>query len=200
MRPYQLGANGASPAGAAGDLIARACRGDEEAFRLIFEQHHRPVLRFIYAMVGEPGLAEELTQETFLQAYRSLASFKNEGKLATWLCGIAKNVVRRSLRSRRRERARVDIEDRSLTNLADTSGSAADEQLLGEELKRAVRGALAGLKEKHRLVFILKVLQQHSYEETALITGLSVPAVKINVHRARAEMRKRIRPFLRGTE
>jgi RNA polymerase sigma-70 factor (ECF subfamily) len=75
-------------------LVELARHGDEEAFRLIFEQHHRVVLRFIYGMIGNLAQAEELTQETFMSAYRSLGSYSEEGKLASWLCGIAKNITR----------------------------------------------------------------------------------------------------------
>ncbi len=60
-------------------LIELARRGDEEAFRLIFEQHHRIVLRFIYGIIGNLAQAEELTQETFLSAYRSLGSYFEVG-------------------------------------------------------------------------------------------------------------------------
>src|ERR671914_1480965 len=72
------------------DLIARARRGDEEAFRLIFERYTRPVISFIFYMVNERELAEELAQETFVRAYKSLHALRDEAKLSTWLFGIAK--------------------------------------------------------------------------------------------------------------
>jgi RNA polymerase sigma-70 factor (ECF subfamily) len=64
-----------------GSLIARVRDGDKAAFRLIFERHHRLVLRFLYGMVGEHGLAEELTQETFMRAYRNIHSLRDEAML-----------------------------------------------------------------------------------------------------------------------
>jgi RNA polymerase sigma-70 factor (ECF subfamily) len=75
------------------EIVARAQAGDKEAFGLIFEHHHRFIYKFIYAMLGEHSLAEELTQETFLGAYKTICSLRGEAKLQTWLCGIAKNVV-----------------------------------------------------------------------------------------------------------
>jgi len=68
-------------------------RPDDESFRSIFAQHHRFVFRFLYGMVGEHDLAEDLTQETFMRAYRSMNTLRGESKLSTWLCGIAKNVA-----------------------------------------------------------------------------------------------------------
>src|SRR6266496_2827173 len=75
------------------DLVARACEGDQEAFRLIFERYSRPVISSIYDLVSDRELAEELTQETFVRAYRSLRTMREETKLSTWLFGIAKNVA-----------------------------------------------------------------------------------------------------------
>ena len=82
------------------ELISRARRGDDEAFRLIFERYGRPIISFIYDMVGQRDLAEELTQETFVRAYKNIGGLRDETKLSTWLFGIAKNVARESIRSR----------------------------------------------------------------------------------------------------
>src|SRR5919199_1531118 len=82
------------------DLIARARRGDEEAFRLIFERYTRPVISFIFYMVNQRELAEELAQETFVRAYHRLNALRDEEKLSTWLFGIAKNVAREAIRDR----------------------------------------------------------------------------------------------------
>src|ERR1700730_5355024 len=92
------------------DLIAHARQGDHEAFRLIFERYSRPVISFIYDMVSNRALAEELAQETFVRAYRNLRTMREETKLSTWLFGIARNVARESLRARVRDHTRVDLE------------------------------------------------------------------------------------------
>src|ERR687889_424686 len=73
------------------ELIARARRGDGDSFRLLFERYTRPVISFIFYTVGQRALAEELAQETFLRAYRSLGALRDETKLSTWLFGIARN-------------------------------------------------------------------------------------------------------------
>ncbi|MFN2455095.1 MAG: RNA polymerase sigma factor [Pyrinomonadaceae bacterium] len=177
------------------DLIARVRRGDDAAFRLIFEQHHRLVLRFLYGMVGEHGLAEELTQETFMRAYRNINSLRDEARLSTWLCGIAKNVASNALRSRRREAHAIEIDGENAAELS-SDEPLPDALLLSVELKGVIRDALSKLGEDKRLVFTLKVLQQKSYEEVAAITGASIPKLKTDLHRAKAEMRRLIRPYL----
>jgi RNA polymerase sigma-70 factor (ECF subfamily) len=177
------------------DLIARARCGDEEAFRLIFDRYARPVISFIYDMVGQRELAEELTQETFVRAYRNLMTLRDEARLSTWLFGIAKNVARESLRSRQREDRRVGLDESPVLNLKD-GGAPPEGQLLNKELNRVIHSALDALDADKRLVFSLKVFHQRSYEEIAEITGFSIAKLKTDLHRARAEMRRRIRPYL----
>jgi RNA polymerase sigma-70 factor, ECF subfamily len=177
------------------DLVRRARRGDDEAFRLIFERYSRPVMSFIYDMVGKRELAEELAQEAFVRAYKSLGSLRDDGKLSTWLFGIAKNVAREAIRSKVRDDHKVAIDDEPASQLSD-GGLLPDGELLSKELNGVIRTALAGLDEDKRLVFTLKVLHERSYEEISSITGSSIPKLKTDLHRARAEMRRRIGPYL----
>lgn len=176
------------------DLVTRVCQGDAEAFRLIFERYSRPVISFTYDMVNDRGLAEELTQETFVRAFRAMHTMRGEAKLSTWLFGIARNVARESLRARARANNHVDLADKSVMDLSDNKPVPVD-GLLNKELNELIRRSLAALDEDKRLVFTLKVLHQCSYEEIASITGFSLAKLKTDLHRARAEMRKRISPY-----
>jgi RNA polymerase sigma-70 factor, ECF subfamily len=176
------------------DLVTRVCQGDSDAFRLIFERYSRPVISFIYDMVNDRALAEELTHETLVRAYRSIHTMRAETKLSTWLFGIARNVARESLRARARTNNHVDLADKSVMDLSDNKPVPVD-GLLNKELNALIRRSLAALDEDKRLVFTLKVLHQCSYEEIAAITGFSLAKLKTDLHRARAEMRKRIRPY-----
>ena len=176
------------------DLVTRVCQGDAEAFRLIFERYSRPVISFIYDMVNDRGLAEELTQETFVRAFRAIHTMRAETKLSTWLFGIARNVARESLRARARAGNHVNLADKSVMDLSDKKPAPVD-GLLSKELNELIRRSLAVLDEDKRLVFTLKVLHQCSYEEIAAITGFSLAKLKTDLHRARAEMRKRISPY-----
>jgi RNA polymerase sigma-70 factor (ECF subfamily) len=176
------------------DLVSRACQGDADAFRLIFERYSRPVISFIYDMINDRGLAEELTQETFVRAYRNLGTMRQETKLSTWLFGIARNVARESIRARTRANSHVDLDDKTVMELSDHKPVPV-EGLLSKELNELIQRALAALDEDKRVVFTLKVLHQCSYEEISEITGFSLAKLKTDLHRARAEMRKRISPY-----
>lgn len=176
------------------DLVTRVCQGDQEAFRLIFDRYSRPVIGFIYDMVSDRGLAEELTQETFVRAFRGIHSMKPETKLSTWLFGIARNVARESLRARTRANMQVTLDDESVMDVSDQKPVPVD-RLLSKELNELIRRALEALDEDKRLVFTLKVFHQCSYEEIAEITGFSLAKLKTDLHRARAEMRRRIQPY-----
>lgn len=176
------------------DLVTRVCQGDSEAFRLIFERYSRPVISFIFDMVNDRPLAEELAQETFVRAYRAMRTMRADTKLSTWLFGIARNVARESLRARVRANSHVDLADKSVMDLSDNKPVPV-EGLLSKELNELIRRSLAALDEDKRLVFTLKVLHQCSYEEISAITGFSVAKLKTDLHRARAEMRRRISPY-----
>ena len=173
------------------DLVTRVCAGDSDAFRLIFERYSRPVISFIFDMVNDRALAEELTQETFVRAFRAIRTMRRETKLSTWLFGIARNVARESIRARVRAISHVDLADKSVMDLSDNKPVPV-EGVLSKELNDVIRRSLAELDEDKRLVFTLKVLHQCSYEEIAEITGFSLAKLKTDLHRARAEMRRRI--------
>ena len=176
-------------------LISAARRGDHEAFRRIFDRWARPVVSFVYDMVGDRALAEDLTQETFVRAYRYLDALRDETKFSTWLFSIARNVAREHLRSAHSRSQKVDLDDETVLELHDERPTPAA-ALLDKELNGVVRHALGALDEDKRLVFTLKIFQQRSYEEIAEITGFSVPKVKTDLHRARTEMRRRMSPYL----
>ena len=177
------------------DLVVRARQGEQEAFRLIFERYSRPVVSFIYDLVGNREIAEDLTQETFVRAYRSLPNLRDETKLSTWLFGIAKNVARESLRTRARTDHHLDLDHEMVLDLSDREPVPVN-QLLSKELNALIERSLAALDDDKRLVFTLKIFQQCSYEEIAEITGFSISKLKTDLHRARAEMRKRISPYV----
>lgn len=175
-----------------------ATRVDHDAFRQIFDRYARPVTSFIYDMVGQRELAEELAQETFVRAYKGMGGLRDETKLSTWLFGIAKNVAYESLRARRR-RSTVGIDEVTETQVRD-GAPLPEGQLLNKELSSVIEKALAALDDDKRMVFTLKIYQQKSYDEIAEITGFSIAKLKTDLHRARAEMRRRIGPYLEGAQ
>ena len=180
------------------DLISRVRIGDEEAFRLIFERYARSVIRFIYGMVGEADLAEELMQETFVRAFNNRNNLRDDAKLASWIFGIARNIALNALRSRRMRADKLTDDDYAEMEVFDTEPTP-DNQLLSKELDNVIGKALKTLTEDKRLVFTLKVLQQKSYEEIAEITGSTIPKLKTDLHRAKAEMRALIHPYMENS-
>lgn len=179
----------------ADDLIAAAQEGDDAAFVVIFEQHSRFVYKFIYAMLGDPSAAEELTQETFLAAYRSIGNLRGEAQLRTWLGGIAKNVVYKFFRAQRKEAGKSGGEVESFS-VTDDKNLPPDREFLSKELNQLIRAALAGLDEDKRIVFVLKEFQHLSYREISEITGCTIPKLKTDLHRAKIQMRFVLRPYL----
>lgn len=178
----------------ADDRFELARTGDPEAFRLVFERYCRPITSFIFDMVNQRELAEELAQETFVRAYRGLHRMQAETKISTWLFGIAKNVAYELLRTRRR-RQMVAI-DEIENSPPDETAPQPDGELLDKELNAVIQSAIEALDDDKRVVFTLKILQQKSYEEISAITGSSIPKLKTDLHRARAEMRRRIGPYV----
>ena len=177
------------------DLARRARSGDEEAFSLIFDRFIRPVTSFIYAMVGNRGLAEELAQETFVRAYKNLGTLRSDAKLSTWLFGISRNVIREWLRLPQEKRSPVEIDDQAVQELQDTQ-LGPDGQFMNKELICVTRRALQLLNEDQRMVFTLRVFRQRSYQEIAEITGFSLTKVKKDLFRARETMRRQLGPYL----
>lgn len=178
------------------DLIAQAQSGDREAFGLIFEYHHRFIYKFIYAMLGgNAELAEELTQETFLGAYKNINSLRGDAALKTWLCAIAKNKVYENFRRKEINQSDEEIETLDLT---DHKNLPPDKEILNKELNGRIAVALGKLNEDKRMIFILKEMQQLSYQEISDITGSGIPKLKTDLFRAKSEMRTLLRPYVGG--
>ncbi|MCG3160578.1 MAG: ECF RNA polymerase sigma factor SigW [Acidobacteria bacterium] len=176
-------------------VVARAKCGDEDAFHLIFNRYGRPVLSFIYNLVHNRELAEELAQETFVRAHRNLGGLRDDLRLSTWLFGIARNVVRESARQARKNDMKVGLDEPESLRLE--SGEVLPEcAMLDRELTETIQKALVALDEDKRVVFSLKIFHEKSYEEISAITGHSVGKLKTDLHRARLEMRKRLSPYL----
>ena len=186
-------AAGAGGVESAGTLVERARAGDSEAFQTIFNRHARPVFGFIYNGIGNRDLAEELLQETFVRAYRRLDTVRDEALLATWLFGIARNVVREAIKEKYRCKRNVALE--SGLDVAD-GAARPDAAVISADLAAEMRRVLGALKEDQRVVFVLKLLYDMSYEQIGRITGSSIGKLKTDLHRARLEMRRRLRPYL----
>ena len=151
-------------------------------------------MAYLTRRLGQSALVEDVVQEVMVLVWQHAAQYRGRSNVSTWLFGIARNVARESLRARARAGNHVDLADKSVMDLSDNKPVPV-EGLLSKELNELIRRSLAALDEDKRLVFTLKVFHQCSYEEIATITGFSLAKLKTDLHRARAEMRKRISPY-----
>jgi RNA polymerase sigma-70 factor (ECF subfamily) len=180
-------------------LIKGAKGGDVSAFQEIYEAFARRILNFIFRMVNSQEEAEDLTQETFVAVYQKLGSLKDNSKFEPWLFRIARNFVYQRYRERSPSTISMDALDedgRMVTQVADVRKNP-DEAFQSGELEVIVADVIADLPEKYREVFVLSALQGLSYQQIADIVGHSLPSVKTDIHRARMEVRERVKDYLK---
>lgn len=169
--------------------------GDAQSFRRLVERHQKLVVGTIARMIG-PAEAEDLAQQVFLNVWKSATRWRPEAKVTTWLLTIAKRLVFNE--SRRRSRARLipqSREEEAETEYPDAT-PGPDRQLLEHELHEAIKSAIAFLPEKERLALVLRQYQGMPYEEIALVLGVSLPAVKSLLFRARENLKVRLKSYL----
>lgn len=164
-------------------LIARAQRGDHEAFAQLVEQYQTPVYNLAYRMLGNVDDAEDAAQETFVRAYTRLNTFRSSERFATWLLSICAHYC--IDRTRRRKFLWLSWEDEGIAESLPSDVTEPDAQVLRAEDAREIADALQHLAPPYRLVIVLKYWYDQSVEEIAQTTGDSVSAVKVKLHRAR---------------
>jgi RNA polymerase sigma-70 factor, ECF subfamily len=180
--------------------IKKAKKGDLESYQKIYDAFARKVLNFIYRMVNSVEEAEDLTQETFVAVYKKLGSLKDNEKFEPWLFRIARNFVYQRYRARSPVSTPIDALDEDgqpITELVDQRKNP-DEAFAAQELEDVVQTEINNLPDKYREVFVLSAIQHLSYQEIAAITGRSLPSVKTDIHRARLEVRKRVKEYMKG--
>lgn len=178
------------------DLIRRLRAGDKAACNQCIELHAPDVYRLALRLTGHEADAEDVTQETFLNAFRAIDSFEWRAGLKTWLHRIAYNAAMQRLRRRPPPGVPVDAADdeeeaplpRELFDWCCLPEADFESAEARAELERAVRE----LPENLRLVFVLRELEGLSTEETAAALGLTPQNVKVRLHRARLRLRERL--------
>ncbi|MDR2763487.1 MAG: sigma-70 family RNA polymerase sigma factor [Tannerella sp.] len=166
--------------------VKRVQAGETQCFAPLLERYGRPVYSLIVKVVGNREDAEELTQDVFLKAYRSLASFQGNSRFSTWLYRIAYNVAISATRKKKYEW--LAIEDNMPDQLAEEDASDVLERESDSERMERLEEAMQQLSPDERALILLFYRQEKPVEEIAAITGLTVSNVKTRLHRIRKKL------------
>lgn len=159
-------------------LVRAVLEGHQPAFATLVDRHAPVCLRYATRMLGSREDAEDVTQETFVRAYGALARYDGSVAFQTWLMSILINRCRTALSARRKRDARIAPDNGSVAAAA-VAADADD-----AALRDAIEHALARLDSQQREAFLLKHVEQLSYEEMSRMTGTGVSALKMRVRRA----------------
>lgn len=177
------------------ELMLRVKEGDGASFGLLLEKHRSPVVHFLYRMVQNRAVAEELAQEAFLRVYRSRSTYEPTAKFTTWLFRIATHLALNSLRDGKNERFEERLDDDSsgmpARQLSDSRPSV--EQSMVYRAKRdEIRRAVAALPEKQRAAVLMHKYEEMEYSQIARVLSCSESAVKSLLFRAYETLRARL--------
>jgi RNA polymerase sigma-70 factor, ECF subfamily len=174
--------------------VARARAGDREAFRTLVDRHSRNVFRLAFRMTGNEEDAEDVVQETFLKAYRSLPRFAGRSEFSTWLHRIAANCAVDLLRRRLPREARTrPIEAEALEAAA--SQPTPERAFLGSELRERVSRSLDRLTAMERAAFVLRHFEGRTIAEIGETLGVRRGAARNCVFRAVSKLRRELAPL-----
>lgn len=178
-------------------LVEEAQNGDGAAFQAIYEYFAPRIYNFLFRLLGSRDEAEDVAQQTFLNALRQLRTLRDAGQVESWIYRIARNEV--YLRYRRKKAVSLDDEEVELdTGKLEESRLHANPEklLLNVELGSVIQSVLNSLPAKLREVFVLAVIQGFSYQDIAGIVGRSLLSVKTDIYRARLLVKEELRKYL----
>ena len=170
------------------ELVARVLSGDPVAERALYDAHVDRVFRLAYRMTGDDELAQDVTQETFIRAFRQLGTFAGRSALATWLHSITVSVALNGLRRAKRVAARE-------TSLDDAGPIHEPDRRAEPDLAARLRDSIAALPRGYRTVFVMHDVEGYTHEEIGAALGIESGTSKAQLSRARAKLREALRPF-----
>jgi RNA polymerase sigma-70 factor (ECF subfamily) len=186
-------------------LVAAAKAGDPSAFEALVCRYERRIFRLAHNIIQNREDAEDVMQEAFLKSYEHLGEFQGDSRFYTWLVRITVNEALMRLRKRRGitfsldqpvESENEDIMPRELEDW----GPSPEQRFAQTELRSILSEVIEKLEPEYRVVFVLRDVEQLSTEDTAKLLGLSVPAVKSRLLRARLGLRKRLNRYFKWSE
>lgn len=178
-------------------LIADAIAGKQDAFKRLMKKYHNAIYHLIIRMVGNNDDVEDLTQEAFIKAFHSLASFNDEFAFSTWLYKIATNNCIDYLRKRKLKTFSIDrpisSQDGEQQYEIPDDSHTPDTEILQDQQTSTIQYAIDHLPEKYRVVIIMRHQEEKSYEEIADELELPLGTVKAHIFRAREMLYKSLR-------
>jgi RNA polymerase sigma-70 factor (ECF subfamily) len=180
------------------ELVVRALKGEEWAYRELLERFRRPVFSLIYRMIGDREQAEDLAQESFVKAFNNLDSYNPNYRFSSWLFKIANNHAIDHLRRARLATVSIhgsphaaDAEREEETRIIlEAQDESPEQEFLSLELGSEIETAIARLRPDYRTAVLLRHVESRPYEEIAAIMDVPIGTVKTFLHRARAELRQ----------
>jgi RNA polymerase sigma-70 factor (ECF subfamily) len=177
------------------ELMVRVKEGDGASFGVLLEKHRSPVVHFLYRMVQNHAVAEELAQEVFLRVYRSRGTYEPTAKFTTWLFRIATHLALNALRDGKNERLQERLDDDSsdmpVRQVSDHRPSVEQRMVYQAKLDE-VRRAIAALPEKQRAAVLMHKYEEMEYTQIAKVLSCSESAVKSLLFRAYETLRARL--------
>lgn len=175
-------------------LIRRAQRGDADAFEQLLLEHQKNVYNLCYRMAGNPDDAMDLSQETFLRAWRCLDQYQFASAFSTWLYRLCSNICIDFLRRRRRHQTVPltfeDADGEEQTYAVPDAQPLPEEQVELKLTRETLAAAMAQLLPEHRAVLQLRVVNEMSYEQIADVLDIQIGTVKSRLSRARNQLKK----------
>jgi len=200
-RPGTIAAGELDPVGDAA-IMLRVAAGDEEAFNYLVQKFHRPMIHFLFRMVRNQAVAEEMAQEVFLRVYRSRESYRAEAKFTTWLYRIATNLAVNHARDTKHERSAQavyldapDPETGTTPDVADDEPSV-EQRLMRDERMAAIRTHVMALPERQRMAVLMHKYQGMDYRQIGEVLKLSESATKSLLFRAYQTLRDKLKDFV----
>ena len=183
-------------------LVTQAREGDTQAFTTLVRRYEGKIFRLAMHVTQNREDAEDVLQETFMKAYEHLDQFKGDSKFYTWIVRIAVNQALMKLRRRRTDKTvsmdeQIDTGEDTVVREIAAWDENPEQRFSRDEIGKIMDGAIESLDPIYRSVFVLRDVEDLSTEETADALGLSIPAVKSRLLRARLQLRERLTRFFK---
>jgi RNA polymerase sigma-70 factor (ECF subfamily) len=179
------------------ELVRLSQEGNKEAFSALVAMYKMKIFNLVFGLTRDREVSDDLTQDVFIKAWTSLASFRGESGFGTWLYRITVNRVKDEQRKKKRIWKEVSLEEIGERAAEPSVDPSPEEKERNEEERRAlVHKALGVLPRKHQVVLALRDIEGLSYEEISSALKLPPGTVESRLHRARKKLREKLEPFL----